>query len=453
MSNLFLILAAVLFTTAMSGFFAGSETGAISANRLRLRHLQLEGDQRADDVIGLLSDTQRVLTVTLVGTNMFNILATLFAKQFFIVLLSLLNTNKPVQTAELVSLAVMTPFILIFAENVPKQFFREHADQLMLKFRKPLKFFSSLFIPAVCFFNGITYMLLRPLGIRKGHSRTRFTKEDLQNLVGTGENNGLKDQIAPPPLGEAGMIHSIFNLEKTLVREIMKPLVDVIALPLHLSTPDTVIDTVRRYGFSRLPVYENTIVNMVGYVDIYDILRGEREGGIQIGQEKTKSQKEKTSPPVNKPEGIISFVREPYYVPETKRIDDLLQEMLSRHISVAVVFDEFGGCSGFVTLEDILEEIVGEIDDEFDKRSILYYSEKPGVFVADARMDLDDLRDELNITFPKRNCETVGGFVYSILGRVPKEDEIITYGQYRIQVMEVKTPKIIRVRIEELEKK
>jgi len=427
---LILLILGILICSVLTGFFAGAETGAISANRLRLRNLQLEGDQRADDVIALLSDTQSVLTVTLVGTNVFSILAALFAKQFFTITTQILYKDATIQTADLVSLVIMTPFLLIFGEIIPKQFFREHADNLMLRIRTPLKLFSNLFIPAVSFFNSITYLCLKPFGISKGQSRIRFTKEDLRQLVGTGENNGSKDKAGIPGAKEVDMIQSIFSLEKTLVREVMKPLVDVIALPLHTSTVKTALETARRSGYSRLPVYENTIVNMVGYVDVYEILRSENKHTEELG----------------------SFVRSAYYIPETKRIDDLLQELLSQHISVAIAFDEYGGCSGFVTLEDILEEIVGEIEDEFDKKSIMYYEEKPGVYNVDSRMDLDDLREELNITLPKRECDTISGFIYNILGRVPREDEMISYGKYRIRVLETQPPKIKRVRIEQLSK-
>jgi len=327
-----------------------------------------------------------------------------------------------------VSLLVMTPFLLLFGEILPKQFFREHPDELVLRIRKPLKMFSILFIPAVTFFNNIVFALLRPLGIQKEHTRTRFTKEDLKNLVGSGEPGREGKKGAAPVRREVDMIQNIFNLEITLVREVMIPLADLVALPLHSSTIKSVLDTARRSGYTRMPVYEDTIINMVGYVDLYEILHS------QEGESKD----------------VRSFIRPPFYVPETQRIDDLLQDMLSKHIPVAIAFDEHGGCSGFVTLEDILEEIVGEIDDDSVQCRIMYFEEKPGIYTVDPRMDLDDLREELNILLPKHHCETIGGFIYSILGRVPETNEIITYGQYRIHVLEVKPPKIKRIRIERI---
>jgi putative hemolysin len=204
--------------------------------------------------------------------------------------------------------------------------------------------------------------------------------------------------------------------------------VDVIGVPLPAATVKTALETARRSGYSRLPVYATSIINMVGYINIYDILRSE----------------------IREWDDLKPFIREPYYVPEVKRIDDLLQEMLDSRTSVAIVFDEHGGCSGFVTLEDIIEEIVGEIEDEFDRRSVMYYEEKPGIYIIDPKMDLDNLREEINIILPKRDCDTVGGFIYSALGRVPKENEVLHYGEYRIQVLEVEPPKIKSVRIERL---
>jgi len=428
MSDLFLLAMSILFCSAMTAFFAGSETGAISANRHRLRTLQMSGDQRAADVIHLLSDTQKVLTATLVGTNLFSILGVLFAKEFFSILLRFLTQRSSESLSNLLSLVVMTPFLLIAGEVIPKQIFRQHADNLMLFFRKPLRLFSLLFNPAVTFFTAVTFFLLRPFGIKKGARRVKFTREDLKSLVGAVDAWVSEGKEFPPSRHEVDMIQSIFNLEKTLVREVMKPLVDIIAIPLHGSTTETVIETAKRTGYTRIPVYENTIVNMVGYVDVYDILRSE-----------------------NIPwKDLKSDIHGPYYVPETKRIDDLLQELLSQHRSVAIAFDEYGGCSGFVTLEDILEEIVGEIEDEFDKLSIFYYKEKPDVYIVDPRMDLDDLKEEINITLPKHHCETLGGFIYTTLGRVPQPNELITFGDYRIYVTEVIPPKIKRVRIEQV---
>lgn len=428
MSELILLALAIIVCSAMTAFFAGSETGAISANRHRLRNLQKSGDERADDTITLLSDSQKVLTITLVGTNIFSILSVLFAKKVFQIILTFMNIREVEGIADLISLLIMTPFLLIACEIIPKQLFRKYPDQLMLAFRKPLKFFLVLFMPAASFFNSITYIILRPLGIRKGSRQPNLTREDLHNLVEAVEPAPLPGHQIPPPSGEADMIQSIINLEKTLVREIMKPLVDIIAVPIHAATRETIIETAQRTGYTRIPVYANYIFNMVGYIDVYDILRGESTAWKDLKSE----------------------IKEACYVPETKRIDDLLQEMLGKHISVAFAIDEYGGCSGFVALEDILEEIVGEIDDEFDKSTFTFSEQKPGVYIVDPRMDLDDLNEEVGVSLPKRHCETLGGFIYSTLGRVPQVNESFIFGDYRITITEMKTPKITRVRLEQI---
>ena len=431
MSELVLLALAILVCSAMTAFFSGSETGAISANRHRLRNMQKSGDERAEDTIVLLSDSQKILTITLVGTNIFSILGVLFAKNFFEIILESLNVHEAEGIADIVSLLTMTPFLLIAGEIIPKRLFRKYPDQLMLVFRKPLKFFSIIFMPAVSFFNSITYILLRPLGIKKGITQSNLTREDLQNLVESVEPAPSHGHRMPAPNGEADMIQSIINLEKTLVREIMKPLVDIIAIPIHAATRETIIDTALRTGYTRIPVYTNYIFNMVGYIDVYDILRGDATAWKDLKSE----------------------IKDACYVPETKRIDDLLQEMLGKHISVAFAIDEYGGCSGFVTLEDILEEIVGEIDDEFDKSTFTFSEQKPGVYIVDPRMDLDDLNEKIGISLPKRHCETLGGFIYSTLGRVPQVNESFIFGDYRITITEMKTPKIIRVQIEQIKTK
>jgi putative hemolysin len=421
-----LYIAVILACVVFSGFFSGSETAAISVNRLKIRNMQVRGDQRAKEILGLWSDTQHVLAVTLVGTNISMVFGSLVARNLFHQLLVSRGWEKQlsqyIPPDELLALLAMTPIFLIFSEILPKQIFRARADSLMLIIFKPLIALSALFRPVVVVLTRIAYLLLLPFGIRKTPVRDRLTREELKSLVGEGIQARSDDETS-----QRQMIQSIFDLEKTLVREIMKPLVDVVAVRLGETTIEGALDLVRRTGYTRLPVFKDRIVNMIGYIDIYDLLAAETPG-----------------------QPLDAFVKPAYYVPEMTRIDDLLQRFLQQRIQVAIVLDEYGGCSGWVTQEDMFEEIVGEIEDEFDDGIPAIIPQPDGSFRIEARLDIDDLNEALHLNLSKKNCETVGGIVYSSLGRVPEVGEKVYHDNVVIEVTEMEHHKIIQVNIRKI---
>jgi CBS domain containing-hemolysin-like protein len=286
----------------------------------------------------------------------------------------------------------------------------------MLKIRLPLKVFTFIFVPVVRALNGIAYFMLLPLGIRQGYKVARITKDDLRSLVSEGMGPRVDET------SERQMIARIFGLEKTLVKEVMRPLVDVVAVRLGYLSIEGFIDLVRRTGYSRLPVFSDRIVDMIGYVDVYKVLAAGWEG-----------------------KALEDFVEEAYYVPETKPVDDLLHEFLLRKVRVAIVIDEFGGCSGWITLEDLLEEIVGEIHDEYDRDRKEIIEREDGSYLINGKMDIDDLNERLELDIKKEDFETVGGYVYHKLGRVPKSGDKL-YGEgFTIQVDSMERHKILHV--------
>lgn len=412
----------ILGCIAFSGFFSGSETAAISVNRLRIRNMQTRGDRRAKEILALLSDTQHVLAVTLVGTNICTVFGALVARNLFHQLLVSQGWEQELAhylpPDELLALLIMTPIFLIFSEILPKQIFRTKADSVMLLIFKPLIALSTLLRPVVAIFTQIAYLVLFPFGIRKSPVRDRLTREELKSLIGEGMHTNLEEA------NQRQMIQSIFDLEKTLVREVMKPLVDIVAVRLGETTVDGALDLARRTGYTRLPVFKDRIVNMIGYIDVYDVLAAAAPG-----------------------QPLDAFVKPAYYVPEMTRVDDLLQEFLRRRIQVAIVIDEYGGCSGWVTREDLIEEIVGEIEDEFDKGTPAIVPQADGSFRVEAKLDIDDLNEALHVNLAKKNCETIGGIVYSSLGRVPEVGEKVYHDNVVIEVTEMDQHKITQVHI------
>lgn len=251
-----------------------------------------------------------------------------------------------------------------------------------------------------------------------------ITEDELKTMVDAGQEEGLLEQ------GERKMIYSIFELGDTLAREIMVPRIDIIAL--EVNTPLTeAADELLRSGNSRVPVYEETVDNILGLLYAKDLLRAWRKG--------------------EQLDSLRSLLRPAYFVPEAKNADALLTEMQSQRIHLAIVVDEYGGVAGLVTLEDIVEEILGEIRDEYDQGEELPYQElSGGGFVFLGRVDLDDFNEILSSHLPKDEAETLGGFIYSRIGRVPVTGEQIHIDNLKLTVEQVMGRRIRKVRAERI---
>ncbi|MCX7766403.1 MAG: hemolysin family protein, partial [Candidatus Sumerlaeia bacterium] len=382
-------LIGVILFLLFTAYFCGIETAAISANRSRLQQLKLRGDERAKEILKLLSDIQQVIAVVLVGTNISMVLSSMFGRKFAA---QYLGDTVPisffggVSVIELVNLIILTPTFLLVAEILPKQIFRHKADKLMLALGLPIKYFALLFLPLLKVLNFFVLTLLSPTGIGTKTHRITFTKEDLAALLDVNQVEHKADEKSL----ERRMIRKIFNLEKTLTREIMRPINDVVAIRLGQETINSVIQLAQKTGYSRFPVYRDRIINLIGYVEIYQIMRAD------VSDRR-----------------LEDFVQTAYYVPETKPVDDLLEQMLKRGEHVAIVVDEYGACSGMVTLEDVLEEIVGEIEDEFHRTAIDIIKEDQDTYVTEAKINIQELNERLNLNLPKKGYETLGGLIYT----------------------------------------
>ncbi|MEQ8820782.1 MAG: transporter associated domain-containing protein [Sumerlaeia bacterium] len=241
-------------------------------------------------------------------------------------------------------------------------------------------------------------------------------EEDTRKNNGNGSPNEERSEV--------DMIRAIQRLDDTLVREVMRPINQVTAIRLKDYDVPSLLSLARRTGFTRIPCYEDQITNLRGYINIYDILE---EGEDNVGS-------------------LRELITEPLFVPEVARVDRLLNEMITRKQQTAIVFDEFGGTSGWVTREDILEEIVGEIEDEYDKPRRKLRPTGSG-YLVDPAVDLDDLLDEIGIDLPKRNCDTIAGYVYNRLGRSPHRGETLEAGDWIIEVTAVVNHRIRRIKI------
>ena len=390
-------------------FFSASEMAFIAANRLRLRHMAEEGSKIAARYLEAFSRPERILSTAMMGVTISHIVASSITT---VVLLP-----KFGGWAWLVATAVITPLMLVFGEIIPKAFAREWATSLILRLFRPLRWASALLVPFVFTANLIVSSVLRLFGGPRADTRHFVSREELKALL------AMEPGEAEVTTQEAEMIDKIFDLGDTTVREIMVPLVEVAMLP-ETATTDDAIALVQRRGFSRIPIYRQRETNIVGVVGAMDILA---RGG-EVAR-------------------LTDLMRPPVYVPETKRIDDLLREMQRARNHMAVVVDEYGGSTGVVTLEDILEEIVGEIHDEHDRAPASVERLPDGSFLVAARTNLEELNEALDWTLPKRDYETVAGLVLSTLHRIPRRGEDFQVDGYTITVLEADERHVTAVKI------
>jgi CBS domain containing-hemolysin-like protein len=400
------ILLIVVFI-GLEGFFSGSEIAIISANKIRIRHLAQQGDVRARQLEAFLENPDQLLATTLVGTNLSVVVASTLAAAGLIHVFGAVG--------EFYTLVIMWPLALVFGEIVPKTIFQENADRIALWVIKPLRWAMVCFRPITSVVGGVARFLVAP---KKDRRSPFVTKEEIESLLGSAERGVELD------VGERRMIRRIFEFGDTPVREVMVPLVNIVAVPLEAS-PEMVVEKIIESGFSRIPVYKDEICNIVGLVTAFDLL---------MFQGEVKALKD--------------LLRPVHYVPEAKRKDDLLRELQKKHLQMAVVVDEYGGAIGIATIEDLLEEIVGEIHDEYDTTHPWYRHLPDGSYLVDARMELDHLRDELGIDLPRGDYETLGGFIVTFLETIPLPGQSIEVGNIRLRVVEADERRVKSVSIE-----
>jgi CBS domain containing-hemolysin-like protein len=400
-------LAALCLLATM--FFSAAEMAFIAANRLRLRHAAEEGSRTAARYLDAFRRPEHALSTAMMGVTVAHIVASSTATW---TLLPALGGLAPVLVT-----ALLTPVMLVFGEIIPKAVAREWATSLILKLYRPLAWASLVLAPVVAFSRFVVSSLLRVFGGREPDMRAFVSREELKALL------SLEPGEADVTTQEAEMIDKIFDLGDTTVREVMVPLVEVAMLP-DTASPRDAIALIRDRGFSRIPLYRQRETNVVGVVAAMDLLSRGAEAAT-----------------------LDELKRPPYYVPETKRIDDLLREMQRARTHMAVVVDEYGGSTGVVTLEDILEEIVGEIRDEHDRTPASVERLPDGSYLVAARTNIDELNEALDWSLPKQDYETVAGLVLATLHRIPRTGEEFQIPGYTITVLEADVRHVAAVKI------
>ena len=402
---LFLTIPCLLLLEA---FFSGSEMALISCDRIKLRHQAQEGLKRAQVAERLLDRPDQFLATTLVGTNLAVVTNSAVAALLCLLLLG--------EGRELYATLFLSPLVVLLGEMVPKAYFRHHADRLAPLLAPPLYLCLRLFTPLSGIIRRASDFLLSPLQLSSAERDPYITREELKFLVQEGNHQAELDTE------ERRMIHKIIDFGETTVDEAMIPLIEVVALPSGATVAEAVA-VVSEHHFSRIPVYEERIDQIVGIVHAFDLLSADPEASLG------------------------SIMRPAYYVPETKPVDDLLQEMQRQRVLMAIVVDEYGGVVGIATIEDLLEEIVGEIEDEYDEEPPPLKRLPDGSYIVDARIEVDRLNEELGLGLPEGEYETLGGFLLSLLQKIPEPGEEAHYRGIRFLITESDKRTIIKVRV------
>jgi putative hemolysin len=394
---------------AVTALFSAAEMAFIAANRLRLRHLAEGGNRVAVRYLEAFKRPEHLLSTAMMGVTIAHITASTVATWALIPLAG--------GAAALVVTVCLTPIMLVFGEVIPKAVAREWATALILRLYPVIELASRFLAPLTWGANTLVGGALALFGRRRTSTRQFVSREELKLLL------QMEPEEADVTTSEAEMIDKIFDLGETAVREVMVPLVDVAALP-ETATPDDAIRIISQRGFSRLPVFADRIFNVVGVVTAMDLLR-----------------RGAAAPDVR------SLMRPATYVPETKRIDDLLREMQKARGQLAVVVDEYGAAVGIVTLEDIVEQVVGEIQDEHDRTPDTVERLPDGSYRVAGRATIDELNEALEWDLPKGDFETVAGLVLATVHRIPLVGEVFHVGRFSFTVLEADTRRVLTVRI------
>ncbi len=409
----YLLIVAFILSSA---YFSGSETAVISADKFKLQSLKLDDkkQKKAGRLLKLLDNPNKILSAILVGNNISVVAATSLCTMLFI--------RKYGIKGEYYATILMALILLIFGEIFPKVIFRKLANRALLLTYRMLNLFIKLFSPLI---NGIIFLVQHLPGVKRLEKKQKgvfLTREDLKTIFHISYKQGVIDE------SDKEIFYGLFDFGATYVREIMVPLVDIVLIPHNRKVLD-VIKISKKAVYSRIPVFENHVYDIKGYINVLDLFKA------------------KSGEPISK------YIRTGYYVPETKMIDDLFIEMNNKRLPIVFVVDEYGGVSGMVTMEDIVEEIIGEIDQkpqEEEKEQISRV--KQGEWIISSDLNIDDINEEIGLAMPKEGFETIAGFIEYYLGKIPAEKESFIYKGYKFSILDSSATSIIKVKIKKIKK-
>lgn len=417
--SLFLDIAVIVVSLLAIAVLSSSESSFIAVNKLRIRSLIDKGDRRAMAVKKILDEHDRLFGVVILSGNLFTVLATSMGTALA---LRFLEPDLGIVAATV----AMTFLTVVFGELAPKTFAVTHSERVSLFLARPLQLYIRLVSPLIWIFHASASLILKLFGVKERPQTAYVTEDEIKAMISIGEEEGAIEEE------EKKLLHRIFEFGDTEVSEAMVPRTELVAISSDATAEDA-MRLVSEKGYSRYPVIKDSIDSVLGILYIKDLL-------ITMAQTDIKGL------------SISNFMREAYYVPENKMVSKLLDEMQKNKFHIAVVVDEYGGTAGLVTLEDIMEQIVGGLQDEFEvieaAKEIEVIDER--TFVVSGQTPLDEINELVGVGLKSEDFNTVGGYVFGLFGRLPKVGEQVRTPALRFLVMELEGRKITKIKITKL---
>ncbi len=408
-SSDYIQLLILILLIGLSAFFSSAETALTTVNKIRIRNLAEAGDKSAVTLTKVLEDQGKMLSAILVGNNVVNLTASSMSTTLAMNIWS----NKAVGIAT----GVLTLVILVFGEITPKTISTLYSEKISLKYAKIIYLFMTVMTPVIYAVNVLSSGFLRLVHVDPNRKQEAITEDELRTIVEVSHEEGVIESE------EKKIINNVFDFGDSVAKDIMVPRIDMAMVEVG-ATYDELIDIFREEKYTRMPVYEETTDNVIGIINMKDVLLIDR----------------------NEEFHVRDLLREPLYTYEYKNTAELMVEMRQTSNNMIIVLDEYGATAGMITLEDLLEEIVGEIRDEYDEDEEQELVEVgPGEYVVEGSMKLDDLNDLLDLELESEDYDSIGGLIIGQLDRLPEEGESVVCDGIRLVVDRLDKNRIDRV--------
>jgi len=412
-TNILIQSIVLLILLIASGFFSASETSLMSLSKIRIRHMKEEGVKGAKLVANLTEDSNKLLSTILVGNNIVNIAATSISTALFTSLI-------PGASGVAVATALMTVLVLLFGEITPKTIAANNSEKVAIFVSKPIKVIIFILRPVVWVFNLVTGLIFKILGVKDKGTQPYITEEELKTMVNVSHEEGVLE------IEERQIINNVFQFGDMQAKEAMVQRLDMIAINSE-DKYEQIIDIFKSEKLSRMPVYNESIDDIIGILNIKDI--------IFLSDDEIENF------------DIKDYIREPFFTYEFKKIAQLLEEMKIEKSQMAIVVDEYGGTSGLITLEDLIEVIVGDIEDEYDEEEEEIQVIKEDEYIVDGSIKITDVNELIGVRLESEEFDSIGGYIIGHLRRLPEENEVIEVDNVKFCIESLDKNRIKKVRI------
>lgn len=397
----------------LSAFFAMAETSLMSLNKIKIRHMADSGVKKAKLVERLIENPNKLLGAILIGNTISNVATSSIATSLSVKLLH----GSDIAVA--ISTAITTVLVLIFGEITPKTIAKQKSEKISLRVSKPINMCILLFKPFVIIFTFISSIFIRLCGADPKASESLLTQEELKTMMDVSEEEGILEDV------EKEMIFNVFDFADLHVKDVMIQRLDITAINKN-SSYEEVLKVIKNDQYSRIPVYDENIDNIIGVLNVKDLIINDD---------------------IDKDFNLTNYIREVLFTFEFKKIAELFSEMKKTRNHMAVVLDEYGGTAGIATIEDLIEEIVGEIEDEYDQEHNMMTAIKDNEYIVDGSARLDDLSKFIGINIESDEFDSIGGLIIETIGGIPSPNDKIIINGVKFIVEKVDKNRIKKVRV------